>query len=915
MASNFSEIKPISKSSVHRICSGQVVLSLAIAVKELLENAIDAGATSVDVKLKNYGLDLISVTDNGCGIAEDNYAKLTMKHYTSKIQDFDDLTTVATFGFRGEALSSLCALSTLSMATCTEGEQSGTEVTYDKNGRIVSQNPCAHEQGTTLRLEALFSEWPVRLRELQKNIKREFGKLVQLLNAYCLVRPDVRITCVNITCKGTRSSVLQSPGKGTVASVIKLLFGMKQMRALVPVKYCRGNRKNVEESKRREQLSRKSSVKENSSSHNTVSASAAGSVAISIDGYVSSVSGPNGGGRSSNDRQFLSINQRPCDMPKVARAIAEVFHVYDRSKSPVYVLNITLPRAKVDINVTPDKRSIFTLQESQVIDAIKETLQGVWAPNQHQYDLASTQSSLSSFVSATTSDTTSTGGSDIVLVSASAATKQPSNDTMQASNPKDISTLPVREQLKRKSQDENDGDASPTTCSDAGSPSKVLGSRMAKRRRTAYVCNVRGCVKYRIDMHSLAALESHYEAKHPRRKAMATTEEKHHRFTVRRLATSQRSDPHEVSDDESGVLLNNDDVAADTSDTILSSRDCTSSADEVRAVDDAATPACKAHARIDTAPSSTTHDECVAANPEPISNVDGEMDNLDHVQQQDAARMQAVAHAEGNAVLTEVDIANVQASNAGKTRPENVQVAVSLDRISQCLQKKDLNSLAPTESGNFFAVLGQSTDSEAEAELSRTISQPDFLRMEIVGQFNLGFIVTRLGNDLFIVDQHASEEKYNFERLQATTQLQTQRLVVPRRLELTSMQESVLVDNIDIFRRNGFDFAVDATALPTQRVRMTKIPYSKGTTFGASDVDELIFMLTDEPHKMCRPSRVRAMFASRACRTSVMIGTALNTARMRGIIDHMSTMSHPWNCPHGRPTMRHMFDLRRMPPQ
>ncbi|XP_058300434.1 putative postmeiotic segregation increased 2-like protein 1 [Hylobates moloch] len=102
-------IKPIGRKSVHQICSGPVVLSLSTVVKELVENSLDAGATNIDLKLKDYGVDLIEVSDNGCREEEENFEGLTLKHHTSKIQEFADLTQVETFGFQAEALSSLCA--------------------------------------------------------------------------------------------------------------------------------------------------------------------------------------------------------------------------------------------------------------------------------------------------------------------------------------------------------------------------------------------------------------------------------------------------------------------------------------------------------------------------------------------------------------------------------------------------------------------------------------------------------------------------------------------------------------------------------------------------------------------------------------------------------------------------------------
>ena len=160
----------------------------------------------------------------------------------------------------------------------------------------------------------------------------------------------------------------------------------------------------------------------------------------------------------------------------------------------------------------------------------------------------------------------------------------------------------------------------------------------------------------------------------------------------------------------------------------------------------------------------------------------------------------------------------------------------------------------------------------AEAELSTQITKGDFARMEVIGQFNLGFIIAKLNHHLFIVDQHASDEKYNFERLQEATRIKRQVLIHPRPLELPAVDESLLLDNVDIFRRNGFDFEVREDREPGKRVRLTQIPYSKATEFGVDDIYELLFMLRDQPGVFCRPSRIRGMIASRACRSSIMIG-------------------------------------------
>ena len=213
----------------------------------------------------------------------------------------------------------------------------------------------------------------------------------------------------------------------------------------------------------------------------------------------------------------------------------------------------------------------------------------------------------------------------------------------------------------------------------------------------------------------------------------------------------------------------------------------------------------------------------------------------------------------------------------------------------------------------FRAIISPDNNTAAEEELTKNISKESFSQMEILGQFNLGFILTRLDHDLFIIDQHASDEKYNFEHQQKNTTLQTQRLIASKKLELATVDECVLMDNIDIFRQNGFNFNINESAETTQKVQLVSVPVNRNWTFGVEDVEELIFMLSDSPGVMCRPTRVRKMFASRACRMSTMVGTALSRDEMKGIVAHMGQMDHPWNCPHGRPTMRHVINLNMIP--
>lgn len=160
-------IRAIDKGVVHRICSGQVILDLATAVKEIVENALDAGASTVEVRLKEYGSELIEIADNGSGVEPANFQSLTLKYHTSKLQNFSDLQEVSTFGFRGEALSSLCALASITITTRTTNTNPAQRLSYDHTGTLVGTTPTARAVGTTVAVKDLFKTLPVRHKVTQ----------------------------------------------------------------------------------------------------------------------------------------------------------------------------------------------------------------------------------------------------------------------------------------------------------------------------------------------------------------------------------------------------------------------------------------------------------------------------------------------------------------------------------------------------------------------------------------------------------------------------------------------------------------------------------------------------------------------------------------------------------------------------
>ena len=229
-------VKPLEDRTVHQIQSGQVIVDLCSVAKELVENSLDAGATSIEVRFKNSGLDAIEVQDNGAGISRDDYETIALKHYTSKLSSYDDLSSLNTFGFRGEALSSLCALSKFHIATAREDEApKGTRLEFEISGKLKKTSVVASQKGTMVSVENLFANLPVRRRELEKNIKREYGKVLNILQAYACITSQARISVSNVMPKGKKATAFATKSNPTTRENIANVFGTKALAGLIPM--------------------------------------------------------------------------------------------------------------------------------------------------------------------------------------------------------------------------------------------------------------------------------------------------------------------------------------------------------------------------------------------------------------------------------------------------------------------------------------------------------------------------------------------------------------------------------------------------------------------------------------------------------------------------------------------------------
>ncbi|CAO1637135.1 unnamed protein product [Parajaminaea phylloscopi] len=1006
-------IQAISRADVHRITSGQVILDVRSAVKELVENSLDAGATSIEVRFKNFGLDSIEVVDNGTGIKQQDWASLALPHHTSKIAAFDDLADVLTFGFRGEALSSLCANAKVTVLTATQEEAPlGTLLEFGAGGRLKdSSKKLARQRGTTVIIEDLFKSLPVRRRELERNCKREYGKAQVLLQSYAIISKGVRWSSWNTGKSSPDTSAPSSSsasGKKTVALMTSsaqaqdyitknfaALFGShssahlqaldlnlaiesSRSKAAKRLSSLKGrSRSGTTGAKRRkiasevpdEDDARSSSGDEerDEAGHATDGSNSGseddgaedveddGKQTVLVKGIISRPT--RGSGRTSADRQFLYVNGRPWENVRITRAFNDVYRQFNTNQVPMLVADFVIEAGRYDVNVSPDKRTIFLHEEQQLTEALKTALEDFFAPARQTLGVNSLGTS-----SMTQSKLDMAGAERRRPQDSNAVAVDELEEAFDADDDLDLRhddtqggeiTSAVRrrdDETKVLDEDEGAADAAESHTpseepyealqrqehsTDRSCLPRSMGYQTAATTRTTEVA--RGAVRTAKDIQprlselmqrrtaSSSSSAASSSSPMPRQESGARPENPSlalhsmlaHYRTVRshtQTPTVEDLEYREESGDEEEIAEPSGDVAFESE--VARSKDV-SAGDRVHQEEQAADE--------DTVEMSASSDDRDAHF------------GLPH----DHSSLEADEDRQKNLAALDSDAGCVSTPDDWEVKPSGIltqggSLALDMDslraRVQKCAASRHSGSAGSSQVQEDSAATAQAADlsaagvenldlQDAESRLERVISKDDFAEMDILGQFNLGFIVARRSSpqldDLFIIDQHAADEKYNFETLQQHTKIRSQRLIHPRLLELSASDELVVSQHLEAIRHNGFELEVDEDAVAGSRVHLVSQPISKDTVFGVRDLEELLYQLRDvtpgsSKALAVRCSKARAMFASRACRKSVMIGTALNTRQMSSVVRHMGTIEQPWNCPHGRPTMRHLACLRSL---
>ncbi|KAF7542351.1 hypothetical protein G7Z17_g11652 [Cylindrodendrum hubeiense] len=323
---------------VNKIAAGEIIVAPVHALKELIENAVDAGSTSLEILAKDGGLKLLQITDNGCGIQKEDLAILCERHTTSKITTFEDLSSIATYGFRGEALASISHIAHLTVTTKTKDSDLAWRATYQdgklapaKQGQSAEPKGVAGRPGTQITVEDLFYNIKAR-RKAFRSFPDEFNKIIDMVGRYAVHCKGVGFTCKKA---GESSTSLSIQAQATVIDRIRQIHGSSVANELL----------NFETSEDR--------------------------WGFKAEGYTT-----NANYSVKKTTLLLFINHRCVESTHIKKAIEQTYSTFlPKQGHPFVYLSLEIDPARVDVNVHPTKREVHFLNEDEIIQAICEHIE------------------------------------------------------------------------------------------------------------------------------------------------------------------------------------------------------------------------------------------------------------------------------------------------------------------------------------------------------------------------------------------------------------------------------------------------------------------------------------------------------------------------------------------------------------
>ena len=823
--------------TINKIAAGEVIERPASVIKEMVENSIDAGATNITVEIKNGGISYIKVSDNGKGIAQDDLEIAFERHATSKIRSADDLNTVTSMGFRGEALASIAAIANVEMVSKTQEQEIGYRVVVEA-GNILEKEEAGCKTGTTITVRNLFFNTPVRYKFLKKDYT-ESGYIEDVITRIALVNPNIAIKLIN-----TGKTVIQTNGSGDMKSVIYSIYGKDIANGIMEVSY------KYED--------------------------------IQITGVV----GKPEIARSNRSNQLFFVNKRYIKDKTLTAATEQAYKgLIPIGKFGFVVLDIEMNPAKVDVNVHPAKLEVRFEEENKVFQAIYHAIK------------------------------------DTLLKTELVANSEKALHEEKMETARELTFEERLRNLKEEKQRKQEIGGLFSFRKQNGKQIENYTDEESKIKT-----NVLDDIHDKSNQTNENIIEDIYQAKNGIEKKVNLGEPIDTSDILAKLKQMKENLENELKEKstESPILHVEENNKIHTEENAYIGENLEEEKEKYELKEE--------NNQEDIVISGNIKDE----NEENKENLN-ENTIIDAKNDQENQDDQGIETKDSDKISEENQEATISEQTVDTTNEiieniENPEIKQEFKEKKEKMQQLNDNPKVVSDDFNemYAKLFGRLPiqDDDEKVEEKKEEKVIDILKDNVsvfegieeyqkpaykfVGIVFKTYIIIEIGQEMYILDQHAAHERIMYEKVKenyySESSKDSQMLLLPDVITLTHKEMDIAKENMEMFKKAGFTLE----EFGENTIKLTGVP----TVCIDLDTKELFLETLDEINTVARTAKQEKeekFIATVACKAAVKANMALDQKEVESLMDKLLSLPNPFTCPHGRPTAIKMtkYDIER----
>ena len=862
-------LKKLDEETISQICSNISIPSVTEIIKELMDNSLDSKADTIRLEIVEGGIKQIVICDNGIGISASNFDKLCQRGTTSKLYNFEDVFKIKSLGFRGQALSAICFLCDIILITKTKDDNNTYLVTYNNKGEILEKKILDEKNkdlfyiqrqiwnnvsGTILIINNIYKNNKLRSQILEGKQNKYINEITELMQSYTIINTNIKIDFyseINGENKGIISTIKND---NTMIKRISIVFGKNFADKLLNISFQ--------------------------------------NKFIKIEGYISKEIQSGSKYNKTKSVKMYFVNGRKIDNIKnFDKIVLNTYRKYNKDSNPTRIISLIVPEGQFDINLGEKKNEVMFKYEKEILNFFEENLEKFHEEKIKLFSLMDVNKNtpnknISEFLNRKIIKNIKEDDDNI----------ETNFEKLNRNEFKSKKIDKINSDIKIKNYEDNYNSYNNNTYNNATNNLNYLNydntSDYDKNEKTLDYYenennlehnNYENNLDYNNNENNLDYNNDNNNKGNDELEIPKLISKKNKNKNKSPIKTTVKNPKLELlkkfsTGNNNNINIENENIYKKESKS------------EVKPINKKLLLLSKFSTPNQSKKSTTiNHSLEKDLNSSKNSNSSNNSKNNDH----------------------NLNIENTNNNNIDIDEEEIYKLDINLISISN-FQKKNIYS---EEIINFSF----KENPKEEKLLLKTIEKEDFLKMNIIGQFNKGFIVTSINNSLFIIDQHASDEKKNYENLLNNLTLSKQPTLIPIKIEMFSIAEKNLIYlNKEIYSQLGFEIKKELDDL-----YILTFPSIYSYRFKYEDFINIVNKLKENNYKMKedkidKNDFIKKLFlsdsvlkyiATKACRMSIMIGDTLNDLKMRSIINNMSNLISPWNCPHGRPTMRFLYNI------